>query len=346
MPKSKKKKEKEQQDFKKVKLKVGKKISKGNETKTDFSARKIILRESIVLRNDPVATLLSSSGSTVSVKLLKLNNLAQSPQLQQPDLITGSLLKILGNLSTDEDENVRKESGKCIVKALDCLQSHDMPLDPSLTMLLTYVKVGLTHLSPAVNSDARNLFRSMISRANDRLAEAFIETLLPRLKAFSKTVSTADLETALDIVDKFLKPVSVVQASVPTFEWNTFDGYIPSSVLFPVIIANQHNITFPNMGRRNCKAAFKEILRKALEDTYRELSRRTDDDDDLWMMPLEEGTRLLVSLKLLRFLDWKLPPAVNRPVIQIRSSSSTSSKQKKVNIPSLTQEVNKLWNQA
>lgn len=67
MTKSSKAKKAQKADFAKKKIKVGKKLKKAqNETRTDFKARKIILKEQLVEKSD--TTLVTKKHHSVKVK--------------------------------------------------------------------------------------------------------------------------------------------------------------------------------------------------------------------------------------------------------------------------------------
>lgn len=336
------KKKKQDVDFKKVKLKVGKRIAKGNVTKTDFTARKILIREANTMKSDPISSLLSSSDCTLSVKLLKLNNLLLSSQLNQPDLITGSLLNVLGRMSCDSDGKLRKEASKCISRALDCLKSNGITLDPSMNILLTHIKCGLTHLDTMIVNDARDLLRVMISKASERMQQQFLEAVIIRLKSRERVLDL-DLEAANDVIERFFKTGQVVLSPIPTFEWKTFSGYIPCDVLYKPVISNQFNMTFPKSSAKDSKEDLKELLRKVLKDKVREIQMMFD--EELWSMSFEEAKSWVVIFKLLNFLNWRLPSEGKRPYIEIKSSASKSPAKQKT-LPIVTKELNRLWSLA
>ena len=338
-----KKKNKKDIDFKKVKLKVGKKILRGNETKTDFSTRKIVIKETASIKSDPISSVLSSNETTTTtVKIIKLTNLVSSTQLNQPDLLTGSLINVLSRQACDVDQKLRKEAFKCLVKALDCLDSNGLSLDPSLTMILTHAKCGLTNLNPEIQADARTLLRYCIHKSSKRMEGTFVQAVLPRLQG---NPSSLDMETALEIVEVFYSNNNHSTKPVVCSHFNSLEnGLIPFAFLHPEapVLSNLLNMTFPTLCKTNSRQTFTNRLEEVLKDRIIQLSRH---EGSMWMMGLEEAKELMVTLKLLRFLKHKLPSEVNKPVIEVRApgggTKSTKSKAK-VSTTFVT-ELNKLW---
>jgi hypothetical protein len=244
-------------------------------------------------------------------------------------------------MTCDADDRLRKEASKCVSKALDCMMNNRMSLDSSMTILLAHVRCGLTHLNPLVVNDVRDLFQTMISKASEKMQQQFVEVVLTRFKSKTRA-SDLDLAVAMDIIEKFFKCSPVVITSIPSFDWRTFSGYIPREVMYKPVISNQYNMTFPKSSTKDSKEELKQLLRDILKEKVEQLKMMIG--ESMWAMDFEEAKSWIVVLKLLNFLDMRLPAAGLRPRIEIRlSSNAAKSPAKQKSLPTVTQTLNRLW---
>lgn len=159
---------KNQKDFQKVKLKVGRKLPKGlNVTDTSFKTKKIVLRD----RLSKPSTSEPTTTRKLSVQDL-ISRLHHYNVASRMDALTGlrelgrshagafsphlkPLLEILGTLCTDKEGNVRQSALKVLRLVLGSVSSDC--LSPFGPLLLSQLGCAVNNLSAAVRHDALDL---------------------------------------------------------------------------------------------------------------------------------------------------------------------------------------------
>lgn len=187
---------KNQKDFQKVKLKVGRKLPKGlNVTDTSFKTKKIVLHDRLskpasgeptTTRNLSVQDLISRLHHyNVASRLEALAGLRElgrshagafSPHLK-------SLLEILGTLCTDKEGAVRQSALKVLRLVLDSVSSDCLlPFGP---LLLSQLGCAVNHLSSAVRHDALDLLGLLLDSVPSLAVRAPYRTLCNFLNMIS-----------------------------------------------------------------------------------------------------------------------------------------------------------------
>ena len=144
---------KKNKDFQKTKLKIGKKIPKrSNDTNTQFKSKKIVLKDQSTLENNQMAVLSRNLFSNKQFKLLCLSKIYSN--YLDKNAVDGESINILSRLLLDNEEQVRQSTIRCIKKSINRLIKEDQSINPFLTILLTYIKCGLTHID---NGDRKSV---------------------------------------------------------------------------------------------------------------------------------------------------------------------------------------------
>lgn len=289
-------------DFAKVKLKVGRKLEASNTTKTEFKAKKVVVRATQGLAADPVHCLTACSTSSPSVKLLHLNKLITSPVLSTPHCITGHLLNALARLVLDSDQKVRKQARVCVQQALTCMSAEQ--LHNSVSLLLPHVKCGLTHLVPAVVSESRELLSFLIGRSSADHEQSFVQIIRTRVWD-KKSVSLLDLELAAEILTKFKRSSHVDEGREPRLAmvWDPRDNYVPWSKLNKPRLSLSVHDTCSTPSTVQSEDEVLELLRKVASDGLVEFSSNSESRSSI---TVEEGRRLVAFLQIGHCLSIKL----------------------------------------
>lgn len=214
MTKSAKAKKAKKADFAKVKLKVGKRLKKAqNETRTDFKARKIILKEQLSRKGEEalltkkkrnVKDLLSSLGHTNTyVRQDGLNGLLELVKKNETELLVPKLSQIITGVAPclfDIDVLIRSVAIKFIEVLLVKVGTH---VEPYFNVLATHLSCAMVHLNTGVQADSLrlvNLFVKhtpvLLARHANTLLNNFVN-LISR-KANSSQTTTSKREMCVD----------------------------------------------------------------------------------------------------------------------------------------------------
>ncbi|XP_076360815.1 testis-expressed protein 10 isoform X2 [Tachypleus tridentatus] len=188
-------KKRKNQDFQKIKFKVGRKLPKGtNLTDTSFKAKKIAVPFQIKHNNteeptthrkltvkDLLSRLQHYSPSTRHESLMGLKGLlTQNPELINNNL--ASLVERLSELTTDKDVVVRK----AVLKVLNIIFDHTKSeqIIPFFPVLTSYLCCALTHIISDIRHDSLSLldlllekYPDLVCSYSDRLIPNFIEQI-------------------------------------------------------------------------------------------------------------------------------------------------------------------------
>ncbi|KAK7066848.1 hypothetical protein SK128_015945 [Halocaridina rubra] len=188
MAKSAKGKKAKKADFQKVKLKVGKKLKKAqNETKTDFRARKIILKEQLAVkptqvlvtkkRHDVKELLSRLSYHNVYVRQDGVNGLKELVNHNEPPLLLPHLSTFVVRATPcilDPDPLIRTS----VIKFLEALIMKMGPsIEPYFHILATHLSCAMVHLNVGVQGDSLQLMKVLI-RHTPKLVARHANTVL------------------------------------------------------------------------------------------------------------------------------------------------------------------------
>uniref|UniRef100_A0A131YJS4 Pre-rRNA-processing protein IPI1 n=1 Tax=Rhipicephalus appendiculatus TaxID=34631 RepID=A0A131YJS4_RHIAP len=195
---------KNQKDFQKVKLKVGRKLPKGlNVTDTSFKTKKIVLHD----RLSKPATGEPTTTRKLSVQDL-ISRLHHYNVASRMDALAGlrelgrshagafsphlkPLLEILGTLCTDKEGTVRQSALKVLRLVLGSVSSDC--LSPFGPLLLSQLGCAVNHLSAAVRHDALDLLGLLL----DAVPSLAVRTPYGSLCNFLNMISTSAESSAV-----------------------------------------------------------------------------------------------------------------------------------------------------
>jgi hypothetical protein len=308
-------KKKKQQDFAKVKLKVGKKLTPTNATNTEFKAKKVVIKSSPGLVSNPVHSLTTCITASPAIKIVHLSKFLTCPMLTSPHLITGDLLNALARLSLDPDDKVRRQARQCVEQSLNCMLNKKLSLQNSIPILLTHVKCGLTHFNQAIANDSRKLLSFLITRSTPDQEQAFMDIVKSRIWD-GKSVSLLDLELAAEIVTKFHhKPAAVFQKQV--LEWSPVNNHIPWSKIHSPLLSESVDVTFSGLPpASNTHKDLTQLLQSITSDGIAEFTKRSS-DSRACTLTFDTGRRLVALLKLARSLHPDLMASLTLPEYEV-----------------------------
>jgi len=180
------KKSKQNSDFKKVKLKVGRKLTKGtNVTKTEFKSKRILVKESQCLNVNPISALKNNVTCNTQFKNLCLEKINQTFLQLNCDHITGETINILSKLIIDYDKKVRSSAIKSIKQCIQLLIDKSKNIEPVLNILLSYIHCGLTHIDSNINYDSKIFAKFIIENYLQGRCKQLTKIMITRLDAVS-----------------------------------------------------------------------------------------------------------------------------------------------------------------
>ncbi|XP_013783328.1 testis-expressed protein 10 homolog [Limulus polyphemus] len=211
-------KKRKNQDFQKVKFKVGRKLPKGtNVTDTSFKARKIAVPFQIKLTNteepkthrkltvkDLLSRLQHYSPSTRHESLMGLKDLlTQNSELIDSNL--ASLVEQLSELTTDKDVAVRK----AVLKVLNIIFGHikSEQIIPFFPILTSYLCCALTHIISDIRHDSLSLLDLLLEKFPD-LVCSYSDRLMPNFMEQISTKKTVSLGSTSNFTETRILAVS------------------------------------------------------------------------------------------------------------------------------------------
>lgn len=218
MTKSSKAKKAQKADFAKKKIKVGKKLKKAqNETRTDFKARKIILKEQLVEKSD--TTLVTKKHHSVKELMTRLEHHNAHVRKEGVkgimELVThhdaselipylSKLVLAISPMTLDTDSPIRGTAVNCIQALMTKLGPN---MQPYFSILSTYLSCAMAHLNVGVQSDSLKLMNvlvvhtpSLIARHANTLLKNFINLISRKASgSISKINSIAGTDRVLHV---------------------------------------------------------------------------------------------------------------------------------------------------
>lgn len=175
-------------DFKKVKIKAGRRLPKHlNETKPEFTAKKILVKPFSSSASADLLRLLSSASINTSLKLKYLDKLNKDLGADSgSELLAasqgGEQIQVVGKFLTDVDHRVREAAANCLKTCLTAISgavsgrvesstARRESLSPLLSILLTFVNCGLTHINESIRDDSCKFFAYLLDRCDASLLE-------------------------------------------------------------------------------------------------------------------------------------------------------------------------------
>ncbi|KAJ2699184.1 rRNA processing protein [Coemansia sp. IMI 209128] len=198
MPKASKKQQRKAEDFKKVKLKVGKKKAPpSNATDTSFTSKSIVLAEQSITV-DKSSELTNSRNLTLKDLLSQLRHystpirkdavagladlLARYPEIIRAEL--GPIIEGSVRLIVDNDPAVRRALLKLYSSLLPELPSRD--LAPFVPLIVIFACSAMTHILDDIRADAVR-FLDLLSEIAPRSVSQFASKILPNFYSLLET---------------------------------------------------------------------------------------------------------------------------------------------------------------
>ncbi|XP_074598231.1 uncharacterized protein LOC141852959 [Brevipalpus obovatus] len=293
------KKKKQGTDFQKVKLKVGRKLTKGgNVTKTEFKSKRIVLREVRDLEENPLISLTRNPTANTKYKLVCLNKLKDHLG-SSPHQVTGETINTLAKMLLDDDERVRCLATKNLKNYLESMRSSGMDVSPFFTIVLTYLKCAITHLSSGVSGDAKDLLQYLIPKCDTKLYKMLMITILARLSITSQPTAK-DLELAALVAETTTNTPSQASKFVPQqFKWSESNNCIDLSALRTREPRFNHNISFQLTEEHDVAGKFTETIRALVKKEFDYFQKKKR--NHLTIDPIE-ARKLMAYLRMAKFV--------------------------------------------
>lgn len=196
-----KKKNKKDSDFQKVKLKVGRKLKRDdNETKAQFSSRKIILKEVKSHSSDPLTALAHHSehiSQHGKLSLINHFNSALTPELVKT--LNKPIIDSLAKFIIDHSDQVRTATYKCLRTCYNHLKQQQSTTSTRdfVYLLKPYLDCAYTHISRAIVNDCQKFLEYLTNVNDSQIFEPLMPIILRRYK--SGNLSVAEKNVALKL---------------------------------------------------------------------------------------------------------------------------------------------------
>lgn len=332
-------KKKKEKDFKKVKLKVGRKLTRGeNETKTDFKAKKIILKEAKSLGKDPIESLIKSSTEHPQLRMVSMNNLSNGYLALNPKLVSGQLVSVLARLLLDYDSRLRTEARKCILQCISSLEKAGLDLEPMMSILINFLKCGLTHINSDICGESRNLLKVLIPKLPSSLQGEFMATLMARFINGSHP-DVVDYELSSTLLDLVRAEEHVsTKTVVREVHWNKADNYLNlQETLRPAL---RYDFSFKASSTEESKGKFMTVLSHFVEQELTQFSYRNEGN---WTFTPVEARLFIAIAKISNSLECrKLSLQVSHPNVSVLVNTTLTRNKKQVALmSSYEDQINK-----
>ncbi|XP_053211550.1 uncharacterized protein LOC128395170 [Panonychus citri] len=291
-------------DFQKTKLKVGKSIPKrANETSTQFKSKRIIIKDQSVISDSNQMVVLSRSlTANKQFKLLCLNKIYTG--YLENYIVDGESINTLARLIIDGEEQVRQSTIRCLKKAITKMINDNQDVTPFITILLTYVKCGLTHIDPGLIDDARDMLTYIIDKCDANCHHQLMLTFLPRL-TLDGQVSAQDFELTEKIIKVIKNPVQpIIIHNHETINWNSKENFYDLSKLTTIKPKFHINLSFQLNAEEDIHGTFIDRVTKLVAKELNDLDRRKTPQ---LRINRKEARKLIASIKMadLLGLKWK-----------------------------------------
>lgn len=189
------KKKKKNEDFKKVKIKAGRKIPKHlNETKPEFKAKKIQIKPFANTTPSDLVKFLSNSSLNTNLKLVYLGKLNQELLQSLESSQGGEQIQVVCKYITDDDHRVREAAIGCLKTCLNAIshRSASETLSPLLSILLTFVNCGITHINESIRKDSQKFFAFLLDKCDASLEDHLMQMFLSKINSLWRSSLDAD----------------------------------------------------------------------------------------------------------------------------------------------------------
>lgn len=330
-------KKKKDADFKKIKLKVGRKLERGlNDTKTDFKTKKLILKEAKSLGKDPVRSLLSCSNSGTQLKLICLSKVSEGCLIVNVKLITGELVSTLSRHLLDNDSRVRTEARKCIRQCVSSLETAKLDMEPMFSVVINFLKCGITHIDSNIRTESRNLMQLVIDKSPKSLHSRIMAVVLSRFTSGHRP-DTADFELCANLLERIKAVVRNAAIYVtPVHKWSKDNAHVDINE-FSFKPSLKFDISFQSSPYESNADEHLETLSRIVAKELHQLSnwRR-----GTWTLTSADARTFVAVVRMATLFEFpKLTPQGGVPEITLVTDSSLNAS--KVSSGTLLEQVKK-----
>ena len=194
-------------DFQKVKIKAGKRLPKHlNETVPEFKAKKIKIKPFANSTTEDFVKLLSHSTLSKNLKLLYLSKLSQILRQEQKSVSCGEHIQAISKYITDVDGGVRSSAINCLKLCLNSIESKSNPekLSPILSILLTFINCGITHIDGSIRNDSQKFLVFIFQKCDASLDEHMMQMFLSKLKVLKQNTLESEY---YNLLEKFVERI-------------------------------------------------------------------------------------------------------------------------------------------
>lgn len=205
------KKKKKDVDFQKVKIRVGRKLKRDdNETKAQFKARKIVIKELKSHSLDPITALAHHSDHiSTHGKLSLINNFNAALTPAVVDRLNQPTLDKLTKFINDSSDKVRQATYRCLKTWFNRLKQADRPLKEFAYSIKPYLDFAFTHIDRGIAEDSLKFIEYLVNTNEDKVFEPLMDVMLRRYDAGD--IGSQELKCAQKLKQLYLKHMKRVQ---------------------------------------------------------------------------------------------------------------------------------------
>lgn len=344
---------KKNKDFVKVKLKAGKRLPKHlNETKPEFTAKKIQVKPLLPQSNVDPIKLLAAGKLSNNLKIVYLNKLRAN--LSSIDSLTqgGEQVQVMCKYLIDVDARVRTEAINCLKKCLELFTKNtnkngmtSQGLTPLFSIMLSFINCGITHINQNIRTDSQKLLSFVVDHCDGTLYGQLMEMILAKIE--SAFMGTLDVEYYA-ILEKLIKRFHLAnesnekeneevmpETSADAFHWSPDNCTIDIRSHEPAPRHQDICFTFQSKTSLNVKEKFLEAVQTMVLKDIKFLFGKSHDRPLTSTEAQKAIAALRISLDLKihqQVLDyWTLPSGTLKiPSINITTSNVASQSEKRV----------------
>lgn len=275
-------KKKKNQDFRKIKLRAGKKLPKHlNEARPEIKAKKIKINSTIE-SIDPIK-LLSNSSINTKLKLIYLIKFVKKISQDDSQSCDGDQIQIICKYLTDNDHRVRCEVLKALriyFKKINASTKSDnrSQFSPTLMMIMKFVSCGITHIDRNIRIDSEKLLSYLIDQHDPSMTQHLMQLFMTKIT--SSTFKSLDSKFYPLLKRFIIKINEQIPASISNnfeqvsikpkeFIWNGDNGHLNILHLNDRPSLNERfsnissfNLTFQNITQNNIDKLFFQTVKE------------------------------------------------------------------------------------
>ena len=200
-----KRKKRKDDDFQKVRLKVGRKLKRdSNETKAQFNSRKIVLKEIRSHSSDPL-TALAHHSEKISQhgKLTLLNHFNSYLTASLVKTLNKPIIDSLSKFIIDYSDQVRSATFKCLKTCLNHMRQQHLSIKDFVYILKPYLDCAYTHISKPIAHDSQRFLEYLTNINEPQVFEPLMHIVLRRYELGN--LSSAERKLAMQLKHLYMK---------------------------------------------------------------------------------------------------------------------------------------------